>query len=146
VGERQDQQPEARGEGGDPDGPTLAERLGDAGCEKCSGQGADGASGGEQPKHNRSWEIPYLATGKSWRISTPAASRTNIDVFVDEIAAAAPDQIDTSWLGLRLSPSDLTEFRQRLRELLDDFATRPYVPSEPAWSLFVSLHPDPNRP
>jgi hypothetical protein len=95
---------------------------------------------------NRSWEIPYLATGKSWRISSPAADRTNVEVFLDEIAHAAPDQVDTSWLGLRLSTTDMAELRQRLREMLDDFAARPSDPTEPAWSLFVSLHPDPNRP
>jgi DNA-binding MarR family transcriptional regulator len=93
----------------------------------------------------RSWEVPYLATGKSWRISSPAADRTNIEVFLDEIGRAAPDQVDTSWLGLRLAPDDMDEFRQRLRQLLDDFAERPSVATEPAWSLFVSLHPDPNR-
>jgi hypothetical protein len=94
----------------------------------------------------RSWEIPYLATGKSWRISSPAADRTNVDVFLDELARVAPDQVDTSWLGLRLSPEDMADFRHRLRDLLDDFAARPGIPTEPAWSLFVSLHPDPNRP
>lgn len=94
----------------------------------------------------RSWEIPYLSTGMSWRISTPAGGRTMVDMFLDEIAHAAPEQVDTAWLGLQLSADDMTEFRQRLRSLLDDFAERPSVATEPAWSLFVSVHPDPNRP
>jgi hypothetical protein len=33
-----------------------------------------------------------------------------------------------------------------MRELLDDFAGRPDDPAAPAWSLFLVLHPDPNRP
>jgi DNA-binding transcriptional ArsR family regulator len=94
----------------------------------------------------RSWEIPYLATGKSWRVSTPAGGRTMVDMFLDEVGQAAPDQVDTAWLGLQLSADDMTEFRQRLRSLLDDFAERPSVATQPAWSLFVSVHPDPNRP
>ena len=94
----------------------------------------------------RSWEIPYLTTGKSWRLSTPAGGRTMVDMFLDEVAQAAPDQVDTAWLGLQLSADDMTEFRQRLRSLLDDFAERPTVVTQPAWSLFVSVHPDPNRP
>jgi DNA-binding MarR family transcriptional regulator len=94
----------------------------------------------------RSWEVPYLATGKSWQISSPAADRSNVDVFLDEISKAPADQVDTTWLGLRLDPEDMDEFRQRLRHLFDEFADRPSNPTQQAWSLFVSLHPDPNRP
>jgi DNA-binding MarR family transcriptional regulator len=94
----------------------------------------------------RSWEVPYLATGKSWQISSPAADRSNVDVFLDEISKATPDQVDTTWLGLRLGPADMEEFRGQLRHLLDEFADRPDDPTQPAWSLFISLHPDPNRP
>ena len=49
-------------------------------------------------------------------------------------------------LGLRLPPSDLAEFRDRVAALLDEFAARPDDPSADAWSVFYALHPDPNRP
>jgi hypothetical protein len=40
----------------------------------------------------------------------------------------------------------MAEFRERLRELLDDFAQRPDDLTQPAWSLFLAVHPDPNSP
>lgn len=91
-------------------------------------------------------EIPYLATRKSWRISVPARSRTMLHAFQEELALVPVDEVDTSRLGLRLSPADMAEFRDRLRRLLDDFEQRPTDASAPAWSVFVTIHPDPNRP
>jgi predicted ArsR family transcriptional regulator len=91
-------------------------------------------------------EIPYLATGKSWQVSAPATSRTMVEAFLEEIALVSGQEADTARLGLRLSPADFEDFRNRLQNLLDDVATLPEDPSAPAWSLFVALHPDPNRP
>jgi DNA-binding MarR family transcriptional regulator len=90
-------------------------------------------------------EVPYLATRKSWNISTPAQDRAMIDTFLEEVALVPAEDVDSARLGLQLSEADMTEFRDRLRELLDDFAERPDDPTQPAWSLFVSLHPDPNQ-
>ena len=91
-------------------------------------------------------EVPYRATRKSWHLSTPAQDRAMIDTFLEEVALVPADQIDSARLGLRLSEADMTEFRDRLRELLDYFAERPDDLTQPAWSLFVSVHPDPNQP
>jgi DNA-binding CsgD family transcriptional regulator len=91
-------------------------------------------------------EIPYLATRKSWRLSTPAMDRSMLDTFLEEIALVPAEDMDMSRLGLRPSPADMAEFRARLRYLLDDFAQRPDDPSAPAWSVFLAVHPDPNRP
>ncbi|MDT4939885.1 MAG: hypothetical protein QOG80_3556 [Pseudonocardiales bacterium] len=70
-------------------------------------------------------EIPYLATGKSWDISVPSSSRTLLATFVEEIEHVSATELDTARLGLRLSPEQIDEFRERLHELLDDFAGRP---------------------
>jgi predicted ArsR family transcriptional regulator len=91
-------------------------------------------------------EIPYLATRKSWQLSTPAQDRVMIDAFLEEVALVPGEDVDTARLGLRLAPAEMAEFRARFRELLDDFAARPDDPSAPAWSVFLSVHPDPNRP
>jgi DNA-binding MarR family transcriptional regulator len=91
-------------------------------------------------------EIPYLATRKSWQLSTPAQDRAMLQTFLEEIALVPAEEVDTARLGLRLSAEDMTEFRERIRALLDEFAARPDDPSQPAWSLFYALHPDPNRP
>jgi DNA-binding MarR family transcriptional regulator len=91
-------------------------------------------------------EIPYLATRKSWRLSTPAMDRSMLDAFVEEVALVPADQVDLARLGLRLSDADMAEFRASLNKVFEDFASRPDDPAAPAWSVFVSLHPDPNRP
>jgi hypothetical protein len=70
-------------------------------------------------------EIPYLATGKPWDISVPSSSRTLLATFVEEIEHVSATELDTARLGLRLSPEQIDEFRERLHELLDDFAGRP---------------------
>uniref|UniRef100_UPI003F993B97 hypothetical protein n=1 Tax=Mycobacterium sp. TaxID=1785 RepID=UPI003F993B97 len=91
-------------------------------------------------------EIPYLATKKSWQLSVPSSSRTMLSTFLEEVALVPGEQVDSTRLGLRLSPDDMAEFRDTLRHLLDDFAGRPDDPAAPAWSVFVVVHPDPNRP
>ena len=91
-------------------------------------------------------EIPYLSTKKSWRLSSPAMDRSMLDTFLEELALVPAEQVDAARLGLRPSPADMQEFRTRLRELLDDFANRADDPTAPAWSVFLAVHPDPNRP
>lgn len=91
-------------------------------------------------------EVPYRATRKSWQISTPVRDRAMVATFLEELALVPADEVDAARLGLQLSAADMTEFRERLRALLDDFAERPSDPGQPAWSLFLSLHPDPNNP
>lgn len=91
-------------------------------------------------------EIPYRATRKSWVVSTPAQDRAMIDTYLEEVALVPADEVDSARLGLKLSAADMEDFRDRLRTLLDDFAERPDDPQGRAWSVFVSLHPDPNQP
>ena len=90
-------------------------------------------------------EVPYLATKKSWRLSVPGSSASMLETFLDEVALVPAGDRDTTRLALRLAPDDMTDFRTRLQELLDEFADRPDDPSAPAWSIFITLHPDPNR-
>jgi DNA-binding MarR family transcriptional regulator len=91
-------------------------------------------------------EVPYLATRKSWRLAAPAMDRSMLDTFLEGIALVPAAELDMARLGLRLSAADWAEFQGRLRGLLDEFADRPDDPSAPAWSVFLTLHPDPNRP
>lgn len=89
-------------------------------------------------------EIPYLATGKSWWLQTPASAGRLLDSFLSEIAQVPPEQHNLSRLGLRLPPDQMQEFGTRLMDLLDEFAERPRDPAAEPWSLFVALHPDPS--
>jgi predicted ArsR family transcriptional regulator len=91
-------------------------------------------------------EIPYLATGKSWRVSVASAHQPLLNTFLEELALVRGAEMDTARLGLRLSPSDFADFRDRLQKLLDEVAELPEDPTAPAWSMFLALHPDPNRP
>jgi hypothetical protein len=90
-------------------------------------------------------EIPYLATRKSWRLSTPAMDRSMLDTFLEEVALVPAADLDTTRLGLRLSPAEMEEFRTRLGSLIEEFAARPDDRAATAWSVFITLHPDPNR-
>jgi DNA-binding transcriptional ArsR family regulator len=91
-------------------------------------------------------EIPYLSTKKSWQLEAPAVDRALLDAFLEEVALTPAADVDATRLGLRLSAADMTEFRERLGALLEEFATRPDDPSAPAWSVFLAVHRDPNRP
>jgi helix-turn-helix protein len=92
-------------------------------------------------------EIPYLATKKSWQLSRPPAmDRSMLDTFLEEVALVPAADVDTTRLGLRLTDAGMAEFRSKVRDLLDEFASHPDDPSAPAWSVFLSVYPDPNRP
>ena len=91
-------------------------------------------------------EIPYLATRKSWRLSTPAMDRSMLDTFLEEVALVPAADLDTTRLGLRLAPAEMAEFRTRLASLIEEFVGRPDDLAAPAWSVFITVHPDPNRP
>ncbi|MEK0098363.1 winged helix-turn-helix domain-containing protein [Streptomyces sp. A475] len=90
-------------------------------------------------------EIPYLATRKSWQLDAAAHDRSMLDAFLEELALAPAAEVDSTRLGLRLPPKEMEEFQTRLRALLEEFAARPDDPTAPAWSLFMVVHPDPNR-
>lgn len=91
-------------------------------------------------------EVPYLATKKSWHVSAAGSGRVMLETFLAEVALVPAESLNTTRLGLRLPPPDMADFHTRLHDLLDAFAGRPDDPSAPAWSLFIALHPDPNRP
>lgn len=91
-------------------------------------------------------EIPYLSTGKSWRLSMPSHGTVMLATFLEELDLVPPDEVAMSRLGLRLTTEDKQEFETRLQALLDEFAGRPETPGARAWSLFYASHPDPNRP
>jgi DNA-binding transcriptional ArsR family regulator len=92
-------------------------------------------------------EIPYRATGKSWRIETPAKTRALLDTFLEELALVPIETVETVRLGLRLDAAGHAEFDARLLALLEEFRGRSDEAAQGApWSVFVALHPDPNAP
>ena len=92
-------------------------------------------------------EVPYRATGKSWLMDAGGgpggAGDAVLAAFLQELADAGREQLESSRLGLQLGPDSLAEFRERLFGLLDEFARRPADPSGRKWSVFVGMHPEP---
>jgi hypothetical protein len=92
-------------------------------------------------------EIPYLATGKSWRLKTPAKDRVLVEAFIDEIALVPVQALETVRLGMRMTEELKIEFLDRLGDLFEQFRRRADAEhSGPAWSVFFAMHPDPNQP
>ncbi len=91
-------------------------------------------------------EVPYRATGRSWRSPLPGGSLIMVETFLQQIAGLPPDDVDTTWLGLKLNDEHKAELERRLFELAQEFKERgPDADGRP-YSLFTALHPDLNPP
>jgi DNA-binding transcriptional ArsR family regulator len=89
-------------------------------------------------------EIPYKATGKSWALETPGKDRVLLEAFLEEVMLVPAETVDTARGGLRLSPERKEEFSQRITDLIEEYYQQWDEDGEP-WSVFVAIHPDPNR-
>lgn len=91
-------------------------------------------------------EVPYRATGKSWLLEVPHGGPVLLETFLQELAAVPAEQVEMARLGLRLTPEEVTELRDRMTALLEDFRTRQAGPRSVReaedWSVFVAMHPD----
>ncbi len=92
-------------------------------------------------------EVPYRATGLSWRAPRmPNQSVVLLETMRQQLAGLDPEAIDTTWLGLRLNDDHLDELRRRLSALAQEFKDRGPDPDGEAFSLVTVLHPDVNPP
>jgi DNA-binding transcriptional ArsR family regulator len=91
-------------------------------------------------------EVPYRATGLSWRTPMPHRSRVLVEVFLQQIERVDSEDLDTTWLGLKLNAEHKAELQDRLLQLLEEFKDREPDPDGEAYSLFTALHPDLNPP
>lgn len=90
-------------------------------------------------------EIPYRSTGKAWNLDTQGVTAGPIvEAFLSEISDVPPHQRELS--RMRVNGSDLTEFRKRLYELLQEFYRRPHDSESAPHSIFVAIHPDTSTP
>lgn len=100
----------------------------------------------EEPRQGRrgAWEIPYRATGASWGSPLPSSGQhLLLETFLQEIEGLAPEELDTTRLGLKLDEAHLEELRSRLKALLEEFIERGPDPDGTPISLFIAEHPDP---
>lgn len=88
-------------------------------------------------------EIPYRATGKSWRLEMGGTDRAPlVETFIAEVGQVPVAEIDATRLGLRLSPEHEQELRSRLAAVTEEFASRAQDPDGKRLSLFLAIHPE----
>jgi len=91
-------------------------------------------------------EVPYRATGRSWNTSLgPSGNQILIQTFLEEVALADPEKVDTMRVGLRLDEASREEFETRLVGLLKEFRAREPDPDGTPLSVFIALHEDTGR-
>ena len=91
-------------------------------------------------------EVPYRATGLSWRTSMPGGAMVLVETFLQQIQGLGDEDLDITWLGLRLNAEHKAELEQRLYDLVQEFKERGPDPDGEPLSLFTALHPDLNPP
>ena len=91
-------------------------------------------------------EVPYRATGLSWRTSMPGGSMVLVETFLQQIQGVEDADLDTTWLGLKLNGEHRKELEDRLAALVTEFKERGPDPDGETYSLFTAFHPDDNPP
>lgn len=89
-------------------------------------------------------EVPYRATGLSWRSPMPDRNFILVETFLQQIDGLEERDLDTSWLGLRLNDAHKAELQERLYALLSEFKDRGPDADGESYSLFTALHRDLN--
>ena len=91
-------------------------------------------------------EVPYRATGLSWKTSMPEGSPVLVETFLQQIEGLAPHELDVTWLGLKLNEESKVELQERLYGLVNEFKERGPDADGETYSLFTALHADRNPP
>jgi hypothetical protein len=76
----------------------------------------------------------------------PGGSLVMVETFLQQIAGVDPDDLDTTWLGLKLNAEHRAELGERLFAVISEFKERPPDPDGEPYSLFTVVHPDLNPP
>lgn len=87
-------------------------------------------------------EIPYRATGLSWRSKMPNAAPVLMETFLQEIDGLAPSDIDVWRLGVRLNDANRTEMMERIRHIFEEYAQRESDEDGTATSIMLAHHLD----
>jgi DNA-binding transcriptional ArsR family regulator len=87
-------------------------------------------------------EVPYRATGLSWRTEVPGIAAVLTRAFLDDIDGVPVDDIETWRMGFLMDEQTEAELQKEITALIERFRAR--IPGEAARpvSLFVALHPE----
>ena len=98
----------------------------------------------EEPRRGKrgAREVPYRATGLSWRTPVQRGSQVLLDTFLMEIEGLDPEALLATRLGLKLNRADRQELLDRFQALFDEYAAREPDPDGTPISLFFAEHPD----
>lgn len=91
-------------------------------------------------------EVPYRATGLSWNTSMAEGSPVLVQTFLQQIEGVAAEDLDVTWMGLKVNDAHRAELQERLYALVSEFKERGPDPDGETYSLFTALHPDHNPP
>lgn len=87
-------------------------------------------------------EVPYRATGLSWRHHSPGIGPILLETFLQEVDGIAPDDINATRLGLKLTPEHREELLARFDAIFQEYAAGDSDPDGDPISLFFVEHPD----
>ncbi|HIW61615.1 MAG TPA: helix-turn-helix domain-containing protein [Candidatus Stackebrandtia excrementipullorum] len=94
-------------------------------------------------------EIPYRATRKSYRtrLEPGTLSMPMLEAFNAEFPRQHHETTYMARIGVRLSDTEYSELRNRVRALFDEYADRPPSDDSTAkpYSLFAAIHLDEGR-
>jgi hypothetical protein len=76
----------------------------------------------------------------------PSGSRVLVETFLQQIERLDDDELDTTWLGLKLNDEHKAELVDRLFDLVSEFKERGPDADGQTYSLFTAFHPDDNPP
>lgn len=91
-------------------------------------------------------EVPYRATGKSWRMPDfPGKWQLMVSTFVEEVGEADPDSVRMTRLGVRLTADEHAELLDRVGGFFDELAARGPGGAGTPYSILFALHEDAAR-
>jgi DNA-binding transcriptional ArsR family regulator len=90
-------------------------------------------------------EIPYRATGRSWRSGGESLGPMLVQTFLQEIEGLAPEEVQITRLGLKLNAANRAEMLNRFHALFEEYKDRGADPDGEPLSLMFAEHPERSR-
>lgn len=87
-------------------------------------------------------EIPYRATGRSWRTELPSKSAVLLQTFLEEVADVPVDEVRSWRMGYRFDEATAAEFEAELHALIERYMPRDAGEGGIPMSFFAAFHPE----